>query len=265
MSDILNRFKLGVQWRFRRIWCSFCFFFSLLVGWLLGLPGCRFAVFGAVSGWRIRKKDQELASGLLITPVNCVRYFEFDFALKALPVPLTGRCLDVSSPRLFSAFILKKNPYVKLDIVNPDGRDLDETKRLIDAISPSRNDIAFHHTYADRLPWDSNIFDYIWSISVLEHIPIPDDIKVLMEIWRVLKRRGKLILTLPVMASGFEEYRDENVYGLGQIGQEKEGYFFQRWYDENSLQKRVLKVVKNADVVAKKNLGRKAQGMVYCL
>lgn len=46
-----------------------------------------------------------------------------------------------------------------------------------------------------NLPFRSGIFDTILLLEVLEHIA--DDIKGLMEVWKVLKTKGKLIISVP--------------------------------------------------------------------
>lgn len=48
---------------------------------------------------------------------------------------------------------------------------------------------------AMKIPYGDNFFDYVICTSVLEHLK--DDVKVLKEIKRVLKPRGKLVLIVP--------------------------------------------------------------------
>ena len=45
------------------------------------------------------------------------------------------------------------------------------------------------------LPFSDNYFDYVTSFSVLEHVSFPD--KLLNEVLRVLKPKGRILLTLP--------------------------------------------------------------------
>lgn len=47
----------------------------------------------------------------------------------------------------------------------------------------------------EKLPFQSNIFDKVIMSEVCEHLP--DDIKGLMEVKRVLKKGGKLVVTVP--------------------------------------------------------------------
>ena len=50
------------------------------------------------------------------------------------------------------------------------------------------------------LPFKSHTFDYIFCLDVLEHLNFEEQKKALKEINRVLKKRGKLILSIPNLA-----------------------------------------------------------------
>lgn len=47
----------------------------------------------------------------------------------------------------------------------------------------------------DHLPFNSNSFDVVTMLAVLEHLELPETI--LKETWRVLKPGGKIVLTVP--------------------------------------------------------------------
>ncbi len=117
---------------------------SLLLAKLLGLKGTSFGWFGFWCGRSCRKAGYlDLAGELSITPVSCVRYLEFDFAWSSLPLNLEGNCLDISSPRLFSAYVLKNHPGVRIEMVNPDSADLSGTKKLLDGIGISADRVRY--------------------------------------------------------------------------------------------------------------------------
>lgn len=83
------------------------------------------------------------------------------------------------------------------------------------ALDPMKNDIDFliqndmnklhnstvnyMHGYGEKLPFEDNSFDVVYSVSVMEHIASGNDLIVLSEILRVLKVGGRLILTTDVM------------------------------------------------------------------
>jgi SAM-dependent methyltransferase len=94
----------------------------------------------------------------------------------------------------------------------------------------------------------------VLSISVIEHVHNEDDSTVIKELWRVLKPGGKLILTFPVKSVYEEEFRDDDIYTLG-AEKEEGGYFFQRLYDEENINKRLLSSISNFEVVDKKVFG----------
>lgn len=65
------------------------------------------------------------------------------------------------------------------------------------------------------------------------------------EAWRILKPGGILVITVPCAKSKFEEYRDEDIYGLGLSPMTAGGkIFFQRIYDELSIEERLCNPIK---------------------
>jgi len=233
---------------------------SLTYATLFGLPGIRFGWFGVWCSRRLQKAGyDDLAQLLSITPVNCVRYFEFDFARRKMFGAFEGCCLDVSSPRLFSLYVAK-NSSARVDIINPDLDDIKNTQKIVDCLQ-LHDRVLCRNIHGNKLPWPDEMFNRIWSISVLEHIPEPEDIRVLKEIWRVLCRGGVLVLTLPVSLESRDEFRAENVYGLERAASNKDGmFFFQRWYDELMLKERVIDALSGSKEVVMEIYGEKHRG-----
>ncbi len=62
-------------------------------------------------------------------------------------------------------------------------------------ISPSRKSTVEVIARATRLPFKDETFETVLSTQVLEHIPEPE--KMIREVYRVLKKGGIFILTLP--------------------------------------------------------------------
>lgn len=58
------------------------------------------------------------------------------------------------------------------------------------------------------------VFDQVISISTIEHIGIDGDAKTMQEIWRILKKGGTAIITMPY---GREERHDHRVYDRGSL------------------------------------------------
>lgn len=215
------------------------------------LPGREFSDFGFRTGLQFIIKGK-FSPKLLLNPVSIVRYFEFDFVYSCLNPDENQNILDVSSPYLFS-FYLCKNKEVDYTYINPDRRDLYNVQSLANKLKFKGNFIT---SYADArtLEYADRSFDVILSISVIEHISGEDDSLVMKQLWRVLKPGGKLVLTFPVKPVYEEEFRDDDIYNL-ENEKKTEGYFFQRIYDEENINKRLLSSISNFEIVDKKVFG----------
>ena len=148
-----------------------------------GAPGMEFAAFGRSLGLRAMALGQRGALELLLTPVSSVRYWEFPFVLKHLE-DHPGRCLDISSPRLFSFFVASRRRPTSLRMLNPDRRDADLTRRLA-------NRLRLRNVVVEPLPVSAiegldQRYDSIWSISVIEHIPEDGDIEAMRLMYAAL-------------------------------------------------------------------------------
>jgi SAM-dependent methyltransferase len=170
--------------------------------------------------------------------MDSTRYFEFAFAWDALSDFAVSRYLDVSSPRLLPIMLTLKKSSLVAELMNPDLDDLNSTANLIKAVGlESRCNL--HGLVISVAPFDSGSFDVVTSISVVEHIP--EDTQAIRKIWDLLKPRGRLLLTLPCAAQASEQYINRNEYGL--LAASEGGYFFfQRLYDQLSLEQRIFSV-----------------------
>jgi SAM-dependent methyltransferase len=176
-----------------------------------------------------------LGASYLLNPVSIVRYFEFPFV--AGSIPANARiCADVSSPRLFSLFWSATHPGVTIEMLNPDSRDLEDT-RLIAATAGIR--LTFANSDVRTLKDRPDTYDSIWSISVLEHIHGDyDDRDAIAWLYSALRPGGVLVVTVTTDRVFRDEYREVDPYGLdhpdsGQV-------FFQRWYDMAAIRERLL-------------------------
>jgi SAM-dependent methyltransferase len=216
--------------------------FGLLAG-MRGVPGIGYRLRCVSLGIRLLAKargsaDLSRASQMLLMPMDSTRYFEFDFvdrAVRGLPVK---RYLDVSSPRLVPVLLAAARPGVVVDMINPDGKDLAESRALVRSAGLSDR-IALHHCLVDDAPFPAETFDLITCISVLEHIP--DDGAALSAMIEMLKPGGTLVLSLPCRSRAADQYIDHDEYGL--LESDAEGFvFWQRYYDSDSLRGRVFSV-----------------------
>jgi len=173
---------------------------------------------------------------LLVHPISGIRYFEFDFVFAQLTPFVGQKVLDVSSPRSFALYYCKRNERVNYTMVNPDHLDVKET--IIQASAFGLANFNVQMADARALPFLDEKFDCVVCVSVIEHIKGSGDIDAIKEMWRVLKPGGKLILTTHIAKQKRVEYRTTDQYNLTRVKRKK--YFFQRVYDEESFQERIL-------------------------
>jgi len=200
--------------------------------------GIMFNRFGRQHGWKLIWRLAHGGFDYLINPVSSFRYFEFPFALSSLP-PTVGRCLDVSSPSLFSFYVSQKCRPVSIWMINPDKNDIRLSATAIKKLK-IRN-IRTDTYGVDVLENLHETFDSIWAISVIEHISGKyDDRDAVRLMYRVLAPGGRLILTVPVDRRFYKEYRDQTYYGISKEQSDSGGYFFQRYYDKTSIWDRLV-------------------------
>lgn len=219
----------------------------------LNLTGNKFYHFGKKIARKLLFKGI-FSPKLFLNPVSIVRYFEYDFIESNIKNKTGERILDVSSPYLFGFYVTEK---YKVDYyyINPDKDDLSQL-----TIKAAKLEFAGQFKTAKidatNLPYQNNYFDNIISVSVIEHIDKDQDSIAIQQMWRTLKLEGKLLLTFPVSKKYYEEFRKEDVYNLGVLQKEKD-YFFQRVYDEQSIENRILNSLNNYEILSKKIFGEK--------
>lgn len=102
----------------------------------------------------------------------------------------------------------------------------------------NENLIYINYKFNDgKLPFENNFFDKIFLLAVLEHIEIEQVNMLFLEFKRILKKRGKIVLTTPTPASkGLLEFL---AYRLKLIST-KEIMDHKKYYDK----KEILKISK---------------------
>ena len=113
------------------------------------------------------------------------------------------------------------------------------------AINPEKN-VKYYLGKLEKLPFSSGTFDSIVCIEVLEHLK--NDQQAISELTRVLKKGGKLIITVP--SKKFPFFYDPLNYVLNIFGKKLKigiwGWGHERLYTFKTLKKKVgLKVIKN--------------------
>ena len=189
--------------------------------------------------WRLPFRD---AYGLMFHPMDSFRYFELGTLWEYLGSGGRDvfRYLDVSSPRLFPVLFLDEMKGVVAEIVNPDGKDLEATVRMMAAAGLSDR-CRFHAKVVHDLDFPPGTFDLITSISAIEHIPGGEDFRAVERLWGFLKPGGRMLITVPCAREAFEEYMDFNEYGI-LVPDESGHVFGSTCYDSRMLEERFFSV-----------------------
>lgn len=212
------------------------------------VPGLEFDRFGRNLGRRLILKGSKLGLQYWVNPVSSFRYFEFEFTASCLPRSMAS-CFDVGSPRLFSLYLAERFPDTAIQILNPDRHDLEETQAIARILHI--NNIETRRDGVDYLASVGvGLYDAVWSISVIEHIAGRYDDRTAMRLmYDALRPGGRLIVTVPVDRTYREDFRSRAQYQI-DVPKGEEGFFFQRVYDEDALERRLLSPLEAApDVV----------------
>jgi SAM-dependent methyltransferase len=213
-------------------------------------PGLEWGAYGRRLGRRLAWRGDRAALDLLLVPVSIVRHWEYPFAWSCLP-PNPARCLDVGSPRLFSLRVAEKFPRARVTMINPDRHDASLSRRIARRLSIAG--VAVSTLSIEDMRGEAAGYDCAWSLSVIEHIDGPDgDSDGIREMYRALVPGGRLIVTVPVDRKFRLEYRDRDAYGLhADAGAIAQRFFFQRYYDEAAIERRLFAAVGQAPSVVR--------------
>ena len=167
----------------------------------------------------------------VVSPMDSVRHFEFDFFWRRARAGKTIHLLDVSSPRLMSLMLLDTLPELSAHLMNPDVKDLARTVSIAKSMVLERR-CTFDSRRVGELSEKGSRYDLITCMSVLEHVV--DDLEAVQAMWGVLAPGGRLLISVPCAAIALEEYTDLDEYEL--LERDSQGFvFWQRYYDEQRL------------------------------
>lgn len=148
--------------------------------------------------------------------------------------------LDIGSPKLFGLYLAYRYD-IKLYLTDISRLNLDEYLILWKVIkNGAKGQVVFIQQDGRALSYPNGQFDIVYSMSVVEHIEgEAQDTKVVSEIERVLKPGGQLVISVPFgniymeqVARGFSHATEAvNANSL---------YFFQRIYNEEAIQSRLI-------------------------
>jgi len=172
----------------------------------------------------------------IINPLDIVRDVEFGYLLKMMnrnnihPEAV----LDISSPYII-AYVLSSHSFVTKTDINPAEREM------------IREDAKLKFRLEDgtRLSFQKDSFDFVYSISVVEHI-YEKYVEAVKEMIRVLKPGGHLYLTFPISDCHVEEWLDQRIYP--EQYQRDGKAFFQYRFDRSDVNN-MLESLDNVDIV----------------
>lgn len=214
--------------------------FYLVMAYAVHTPGLAFRIMCISKGVLETLKGRNLARayGLMVAPLDSVRYFEFDFMWGRIRKIKIQSYLDISSPRLLPLMVVSRNSNLIADLINPDKKDLPKTIALAKSFG-IQDKCRFHANLIEDAELKKDSFDLITSMSVIEHIL--DDKGAIQKMWDLLRPGGILLLSVPCAAKASEEYTNLNDYEL--IEKNESGFvFWQRYYDEKLIHERIFSV-----------------------
>ncbi len=149
--------------------------------------------------------------------------------------------LDISSPQILSLVLNNISNNWEIVYCNPFQPELDDMLRLCQNLSAKNISVQkIDITNNEDLKKIKHNFDYVFSSSVFEHIHPENggDIKAVKNIYKLLKPGGLFVLSVPFYRERFSEYKFGDVYSVK--GSENKKTFFQRFYDEESMNKQLI-------------------------
>ena len=199
-------------------------------------------VFGLSLGARALPSAPIPGLKSLVLPVEYIRCVETRYILQHLDVRSGQRVLDIGSPKLLSLFLAARLQVEvhATDLVDYFFARYDCYSRVV--LGRDQRRYLMRREDARHLSYPSGHFDRVFSISAIEHIPGEGDSVAIQEIARVLAPGGTACLTVPWSDQGYlEEFKqrgDPDAYWAPGDG---ERVFFQRAYDRETLERRLLR------------------------
>ncbi len=148
--------------------------------------------------------------GILVNPLFIIRYTLFKY-LKSSFQYLSGKVLDFGCGYSPYKSYIKYDEYVRVD-----------KPSMYNNYGNLKNDIIYYD--GKTLPFNDEEFDSIFSTEVLEHIPNVNEI--VKELNRVLKPKGKILISVPFTLDEHEvpnDFRRFTQFGI-KLLLEKNGF-----------------------------------------
>jgi len=207
--------------------------------------------------------------GKITQPINAYsrfpEYYWFDSAVRRrlLTVPTGTRLkvLDVGSPKMLGLY-LGVNTTAELSLTDISELNVDEYQVMWRGLErKAKGRVMFSLADARSLQFGDAEFDVVYSMSVVEHIEGDEgDTQAVGEMLRVLKPGGLLVLSVP-FGSKYVEQKRIGFSGAARKTGDRQSYFFQRIYDQDAFQRRILRPASELDEVTLTTVSRRNRWM----
>lgn len=166
------------------------------------------------------------------------------------------KILDISSPQMLSITLSLQSPDWDITYVNPFEPELADMRKRAGVLNrPGLKVLKADITRPETLEGISG-FDYVFSCSVFEHIH-PEhggDALAAANLKALLSPGGLFVFSVPFYRESFNEYVAGDAYSIkGATGKKT---FFQRFYDEKTLQEQIIGP-SGLDVFSKRFIGER--------
>ena len=194
---------------------------------------------GLAIGLATLRREPILGLKRVLLPSSYWRTMEFAYVYRQLRLPAGAAVLDVGSPKELALILARRRGYaVTATDLLPE--PVEVARRYAEAQGISGDGAGRVRTETQdgrHLTYPDNHFDAAFAVSVLEHIPGNGDTEAMREMVRVVKPGGLVVVTTPYDL----KYREDSVAGSfsGRPGEET---IWERHYDEDELEKRLLGV-----------------------
>jgi SAM-dependent methyltransferase len=197
------------------------------------------SVLKTVLSFRILLSGNRLWTKVFLRGLRYWRIIELPYVLNWLTKRGRLDVLDISSPKVLAFHIARKYGH-RVTATDLWGEEVKLWDQALDAVrrtDDSWSNLVLEVQDAKHLTYPDESFDFVYSVSVIEHIDDQGDTEAMKEINRVLRKGGLAVITVPFDPMGYDVYKNEDVYFKRYTNQP---VFYERWYSKNHLNERLV-------------------------